>query len=182
MRVAIIGSGFCGMSAAFEIAKAGHETTIFERDAVPGGLAATFQVGGQELEKFYHHWLGTDEEIFSFVRELGYGEKLKFKTSKVGIYYANKNYRFSSPLDLLRFQPMPFLSRIRFGLSVLYSWTVKDSSVFEKETAVNWLLRVSGKNAYETIWKPLLIGKFGEEYYQEVAAIWIWNKLIQREE
>ena len=180
MKVAIIGSGFCGMSAAYETAKAGYETTIFERDSIPGGLAATFHVGGQELEKFYHHWLGTDEDIFNFARELGYGSKLQFKTSKVGIYYANENYRFSSPLDLLRFKPLPFLSRIRFGLSILYSWTIRNTSLLEQETAVTWLRKVSGKNAYETIWKPLLIGKFGEEYYQDVAAIWIWNKLIQR--
>ena len=37
----------------------------------------------------------------------------------------------------------------------------------------------SWKNAYEIVWKPLMIGKFGK-YYKDVAAIWIWNKFIQR--
>ena len=100
MKTAVIGSGFCGMSAAYELAKVGGEVDIFERDETLGGLAATFAVGGQELEKFYHHWLGTDEHVFEFAREIGHGDKLSFKESKVGIYYANKNYRFSSPLDL----------------------------------------------------------------------------------
>lgn len=180
MRTAVIGSGFCGMSAAYEVAKAGGEVDIFERDRTLGGLAATFAVGGQELEKFYHHWLGTDEHVFNFAREIGHGDKLSFKESKVGIYYANKNYKFSSPLDLLKFKPLPFWSRIRFGLSVVYSWMIKDSTSLEKQTAEEWLLKVAGKSAYETIWKPLLIGKFGEEYYKDIAAIWIWNKLIQR--
>lgn len=180
MKTAVIGSGFCGMSAAYELAKVGGEVDIFERDETLGGLAATFAVGGQELEKFYHHWLGTDEHVFEFAREIGHGDKLSFKESKVGIYYANKNYRFSSPLDLLKFKPLPFWSRIRFGLSIIYSWMIKDATSLEKQTAEEWLLKVAGKSAYETIWKPLLIGKFGEEYYKDIAAIWIWNKLIQR--
>lgn len=180
MKIAIIGAGFGGMAAAYEIAKAGHEAVLIERDNNSGGLAATFSVGGQDLEKFYHHWLGTDEDIFNFARELGYGHRLKLKESKVGIYFANKNYRFSSPLDLLNFTPLPFLSRLRFGFSILYSWFIRKPKYLEKITAEKWLLRVSGKNAYQTIWKPLLIGKFGEEYYKKVAAIWIWNKLIQR--
>ena len=180
MKIAVIGSGFGGLGAAYEITKAGHKATIFERDDRAGGLAATFDVGGQELEKFYHHWLGTDEDIYELAREIGCGEKLLFKESKVGIYYANRNYRFSSPFDLLKFSPMPIWSRVRFGLSVLYSWTIKDSSFLEKMTAEEWLLKVSGRKAYETIWRPLLIGKFGDEYYRKVAAIWIWNKLIQR--
>ena len=180
MDIAIIGSGFGGLGAAYEITKAGHNAIIFERDDRAGGLAATFHVGGQELEKFYHHWLGTDEDIFNLAREIGFGDKLIFKESRVGIYYANRNYRFSSPLDLLKFTAMPLWSRIRFGLSIVYSWTIKDSRHLEEITAEEWLLKTSGKKAYETIWRPLLIGKFGEDYYQKVAAIWIWNKLIQR--
>lgn len=180
MKVAIIGAGFGGLAAAYETSLAGHETKIFDRDDRLGGLASTFHVGGQELEKFYHHWLGTDEDVFGLARELGHGDKLVFKESKVGIYYANKNYRFSSPLDLLRFTPMSFWARIRFGLSVLYSWTVRNSDYLEKITAEEWLLKVCGREAYETIWRPLLIGKFGEDFYGDVAAIWIWNKLIQR--
>lgn len=180
MRVAIIGSGFTGIAAAYEVTRSGHKAIILERDNRPGGLAATFQTSGQELEKFYHHWLGTDEEIFGLIRELGHGDKLRFHSSKVGIYYANSMYRFSSPLDLLRFKPLPFFSRIRFGLSIIYSWTIKDSRYLETVTAEEWLIKVAGRKAYETVWRPLLIGKFGTSHYKQVAAIWIWNKLIQR--
>jgi protoporphyrinogen oxidase len=180
MNVAIIGAGFCGLSAAYEIAKAGHNVEVFERDASIGGLASTFEVGGQELEKFYHHWLATDKHIFDFAKEIGMEDKLQFKESKVGIYYANQNYKFSSPTDLLKFTPLPFFSRIRFGLSIIYSWMLKNTYELEKITAEDWLKKITGENNYNIIWKPLLIGKFGKEFYRDVAAIWIWNKLIQR--
>jgi protoporphyrinogen oxidase len=180
LNVAVIGGGFTGLAAAYELVKAGKKVTIFERDNDLGGLAATFEVGGQELEKFYHHWLGTDEHVFNLVREIGEGKKLLFKESKVGIYYANTIFRFSSPFDLLKFTPLPFLSRIRFGLSVLYAWSIKDMTALENTSAEEWLQKVAGKVGYETVWKPLLIGKFGEDHYKDVAAVWMWNKLIQR--
>ena len=180
MDVAVVGAGFGGLAAAYELSKAGSNVTVLERDNSLGGLAATFNAGGQDLEKFYHHWLGTDKEIFDLIREIGFGHKLTFKSSKVGIYYAAKTFKFSSPLDLLKFEPLPFLSRLRFGVSILYSWTLKNTKYLETVTAEEWLVKVAGAKSYETVWRPLLIGKFGEDFYREVAAIWIWNKLIQR--
>ena len=180
LHVAIVGAGFTGLAAAYELVKAGKKVTLFERDRDLGGLAATFEVGGQKLEKFYHHWLGTDEHVFNLIREIGERDKLLFKESTVGIYYANRIFRFSSPLDLLKFTPLPLFSRIRFGLSVLYSWSIRDMSQLENISAEDWLRKVVGKAGYETVWRPLLIGKFGEDYYRDVAAVWMWNKLIQR--
>ena len=106
---AIIGGGFCGLAAAYELAKAGIEVTVFEKDKDLGGLAGTFEVApGKGLEKFYHHWFSSDVDILNFIEEIGLAEKIKFCPSRTGLYHANSIFRLASPWDLLKFTPLPF--------------------------------------------------------------------------
>lgn len=44
--VAVIGSGFAGLSAACYLAKAGYEVTVFEKNSSPGGRARQFKAEG----------------------------------------------------------------------------------------------------------------------------------------
>ena len=55
MRIGIIGGGIAGLTAAYELAKKGHNVTVFEKEAELGGQASTFPIEGTRLEKFYHH-------------------------------------------------------------------------------------------------------------------------------
>jgi phytoene dehydrogenase-like protein len=57
-NIAIIGAGAGGLAAAYDLTRAGHEVTIFEKESTPGGLASGFKEPAWDwsLEKFYHHW------------------------------------------------------------------------------------------------------------------------------
>src|SRR5262249_50640192 len=101
------------------------------------------------------------------------------RQTTTGMYYANQFYRLSKPLDILRFKPLTFLNRLRFGMLIAYSWMIKDLAKIEHLTVKEWLLKVCGKQVYEVVWEPLLIGKFGA-HSDEVGAVWLWNKFIQR--
>lgn len=177
--VAIIGAGFTGLAAAYELGRRGISSTVFESERLVGGLAAGYEVGGQVLERFYHHWLGTDQDIIELVKELGLEDNVVLRPTKTGMYYANHFYRLSSPLDILRFTPLSFFNRLRFGMLIAYSWTIKDLHSIEHLTVKEWLLKVCGRQVYEVVWEPLLIGKFGD-CRDEVGAVWLWNKFIQR--
>src|SRR6185437_4946861 len=49
-RVAIVGSGPAGLAAAQQLARAGHDVTVFEKNAAPGGLLR-FGIPNFKLEK-----------------------------------------------------------------------------------------------------------------------------------
>ena len=47
--VIVVGGGFTGLAAAFEMATAGLSVTVLEAESEIGGLAAAFDVGGAYL-------------------------------------------------------------------------------------------------------------------------------------
>lgn len=178
--VAVVGGGFTGISAAYDLAKAGYKVILVEKDHELGGLAGTFEIQpGIRIEKFYHHWFTSDTAILNLIQEAGLASGLKYIPSNTGLYYANSIFRLAGPLDLLRFTAIPLLDRIRTGLMALAARRINDWKALEDQSAEEWLIRMGGKKAYETIWRPLLIGKFGPEA-SEVSAVWIWNKLKLR--
>lgn len=179
-KVIIIGGGYTGLAAAYDLQKAGNKVTIFEASNEIGGLAGHFEPQpGVKLEKFYHHWFTSDTAIIDFIKEIGLGSKLKYMSSQTGLFYANSIFRLSKPADLLKFKPLSLLSRIKTGLMVLSARRVKDWHKLESISAEEWIIKHAGKEAYDVIWGPLLRGKFGDEL-QNVSAVWIWNKFKLR--
>lgn len=166
------------MSAADALADRGATCTIYERDAVLGGLAGSFQVGGTYLEKFYHHLFTSDTAMAALIEQLGLGDRLEWLPTS-NSYYVGRIYRLSTPLDLLRFSHISLVDRVRMGLLYLRTMFVRRWEPLEGITARDWLVRMAGRRGYEAVWGPLLRTKFGE-YADEVAAVWIWNKLKLR--
>jgi protoporphyrinogen oxidase len=177
--VVVIGAGFAGLAAGYEIAHRGIDVVILEKDEHIGGLASSFKTKGQPLETFYHHWFKSDEDLIKLVEELGCKDKLLSIPTKTGAYFQNKFFKLCTPLDVLRFKPLNPLDRIRLGLSVLKARRVKDWKQLESITARQWLIGLCGEKAYEVVWKPLLRGKFGP-FASEISAVWFWNKLLLR--
>lgn len=50
MRVVVIGAGLGGLSAAAHLSGGGHDVTVVERDAIPGGRAGMIREGGFSLD------------------------------------------------------------------------------------------------------------------------------------
>ncbi len=179
MRVGIVGAGVAGLTAAYRLAKQGHEVDIFEASDHVGGLAAGFPIAGTTLEKYYHHLFTSDVWIRGLVDELGIRENLHWMTSQMGFTYKGKLYPFGTPLQLLQFTPLPLWQRIWFGVQSLYLGKKENWKEYENITAYEWMKRYCPKTIREVVWEPLLKGKFGR-YFDQVAMAWFWARVHTR--
>ena len=177
--VAIVGGGFGGLAAAYELASKGVAVTVLEADDHIGGLAAAFDVEGERLDRFYHHWFTNDREVMDLIAELGLTDQVAINPTNTGVYYANNFFKLSTPWDLLNFTPLGFVDRIRLGLLALRARRVNDWMALEDKTASQWLRELGGEGVYKVMWEPLLKGKFGP-VADEISAVWFWNKLKLR--
>ena len=182
MKIAILGAGYGGMVAAWDLRKAGHDVTIFEAANYAGGLASGFKEPHWDwsVEKFYHHWFQSDSEMLELIRELGLEDKVIFPRPLTVMLHKNKWYPFDSILNALLFPGLGFgLNKIRFGFVGLFLRITKNWQALEKVTAHEWMMKYAGKKVYEQMWQPLLIGKFAS-YYKDVNMAWLWARMHAR--
>ena len=182
MKIAIIGAGYGGMAAAYDLRKAGQDVTIFESADYVGGLASGFKEPHWDwsVEKFYHHWFQSDSEMLGLTRELGLEDKVRFPRPLTVMLYKNKWYPFDSIFKMALFPGLGWgINKIRFGFVGLFLRLTNNWKALEKVTADEWMMKWAGKTVYEQMWKPLLIGKFGP-YYKDVNMAWMWARIKAR--
>jgi len=178
-RVGIIGGGYAGLTAAYELQKRGHAVTVLEKYGHWGGQAATLPLLETRIEHFYHHLFGSDSHILGLMDDLGIADQLRWIESKVGVYSEGQIYDFVTPMDLVRFRPLSLLNRIKMGLMYLYLGQVDDWQRLEQVTAYEWIRRYMGQEIYDKFWGALLRGKFGD-LADEVSMTWLWGKIKVR--
>jgi protoporphyrinogen oxidase len=179
MRVAVLGAGQAGLTAAHRLTKLGHETDVYERWPGLGGQAATIDVGdGVLLERYYHHLFTSDRDMADLCEEIG--AELETWPSSVSIFRNGELHPFTTPMDLVRFKPMSIVSRIRMGVAALYLQKRANSvEPYEPQTIKHWVTKVMGKQAWEHVWGPLMYGKFRDQA-GDVSMSWLWAKLRNR--
>jgi len=182
-QAAVIGAGIGGMAAAYDLARAGKQVTIFEASDHVGGLAAGFKEPEWDwsVERFYHHWFQTDAHMLGLIAELGLSDKVLFPRP-VTVMYDNGKFRpFDSILNALLYPGLGWgINKIRFGLVGLYLRMTNNWQSLEKTTVDAWMRKWAGNKVYESMWEPMMIGKFGEEYAKVVNMAWMWARLHAR--
>lgn len=185
IRIGIIGAGIAGLTAGYELAQMpGVQVHIFESSPEIGGLAAGFKGRASwdwPLEKFYHHLFTNDDEIIRLTKEIGAGHLLQIHSPTTVMHYRGKNYPFDSPLRVLLFPHLSMPQKLRMGFVLAYlkyhprpPWRS-----FDQLLADEWLARWMGEPAYQTLWQPMLEGKFGP-HYRDVNLAWFWARIYKR--
>ena len=75
-RVAVVGAGLAGLSAALALKDAGNQVDLFERSRLYGGRATSFVVDGNEVDNGQHVFLACCDAFIGFVRRVGMAQTL----------------------------------------------------------------------------------------------------------
>lgn len=177
----IVGGGILGLTLGYDLLKRGVGVRIWERGRELGGLMgrARFpELGGLEVDRYYHAILTSDRTLNGLIDEMGLSSELHAVTTKMGFYHNRKLFPMSSPVDFMRFPPLTMTDRVRLALTILAARRVKDWRELEQIPVVEWLTKIGGAGTVEHIWKPLLRAKF-DGSFDNVPATYIWSRLVR---
>ncbi|NMN74390.1 NAD(P)/FAD-dependent oxidoreductase [Rhizobium sp. 57MFTsu3.2] len=175
-RIVVIGAGAMGLAAAHRAVQLGHEVDLIEADSVAGGMAAHFDFGGLSIERFYHFVCKSDEPTFALMRELGIGDKMRWRPTSMGYFMKGRVHPWGDPISLLRFPHLSLIAKIRTGLQMFLTTKTGNFASIERKTARQWLEGGSGKEVYNTLWKRLMDLKF-YELADDISASWIATRV-----
>ncbi len=165
-----------GLAAAFHALKAGHAVQVLEAAPEPGGMAAHFDLAGLSIERFYHFICKSDAETVALLGELGIANKLRWRTTSMGIFTGGRLYDWGNPIALLTFPEISLLSRLRYAWFAFVSVRKDRWDAIETESARSWITRWCGTEVYERLWNPLLELKFFR-HAENISAAWIWTRI-----
>lgn len=173
---AVLGAGPMGLMCAMELLKRGHYVDLYERDDRIGGMSATFDFDGLEIERYYHFICKPDQPLFDLLAELGLSDKLRWTDTKMGFYYNGRLYKWGTPLALLAFDGIGLIDKVRYGLHAMYAKSIRDWRDLDKISATAWIRRWIGSRAYDVLWRSLFELKLFE-FSDQVSAAWIGTRI-----
>lgn len=148
MRVAIIGAGPAGITAAYELAKRGVEVHVYEASDTVGGLARSFRLWDQTVDLGPHRFFSSHRRINELWLEV-VGRDYRMVNRLTRIYYRGKFFFYPlKPFDALsRLGP---LETVRCGCSYALN---RLSPIEQNGTFETWVVNRFGRRLFEIFFK-----------------------------
>jgi protoporphyrinogen oxidase len=188
--IGVVGGGIAGLAAAHRLQGRGHEVQVFEASGDLGGLAATYDTAGDDVEKFYHHLSKSEETIVALAEELGLGDRVEWLVGKNAYYVDGVVHPLDTLPQIAAYPHMSLYDKFRLGMLTLEidvrggipSFdTYDDLEDFEDVPIREFLLEHTTRGVYENFFEPLLDAKFGDRV-GDVSAAWLLGRIKFRGE
>lgn len=171
-KIAIIGAGPAGLTAAYLLCKLNHDVVVFEKDPkYVGGISRTESYKGYNFDIGGHRFFSKSKEVEDFWTEI-LGDDLIDRPRSSRIFYNNKF--FSYPLE-----GMEALTKLGVGESVLCvlsylqakAFPIKDPKNFEE-----WVTNQFGHRLFSIFFKTYTEKVWGTPC-NEISADWAAQRI-----
>ena len=171
-KVAVIGGGLAGLSAACALADAGMLVTLFERRPYLGGRASSYEHPGtnETVDNCQHVLLGCCTNLIDFYRRLGVEDKIQWfdtlnflepggRLSRLGPSFLPAPFHSTPSFMRARFLSIGDKDAIARGLLALMPGLPKETD----ENFLSWLERHGQTpRAIQRFWEPVLVSALNE--------------------
>jgi protoporphyrinogen oxidase len=184
-RVVIIGAGPAGLTAAYQLAKSGHTSTVLEADSVVGGISRTVERDGWRFDIGGHRFFTKVQAVEDLWHEILDDDEFLQRPRKSHIYYRGKFYDYPlKPLNALcnlgpveamrcvcsalwvRVRPPKDQSTLEGYVVANYGWRLyhhffkayseKLWAVPPSQIAADWgAQRIKGMSLFQAVWEPI---------------------------
>ena len=170
-KVVIIGGGPAGLTAAYELCKAGTDAVVLEKDSIVGGISRTVDYKGYHFDIGGHRFFTKVKAVDDLWREV-LGDNFLKRSRLSRIYYRRKFFyyplRFSNALIGLGLWNS-FLIIISYLLAKLFPVT-------PERTFEQWVSNRFGKRLYDTFFKSYTEKVWGMSC-DEISAEWAAQRI-----
>ena len=149
MKVGIIGAGPAGITAAYQLAKAGVSVDVFDAGDTVGGMAKTIELWGQKVDLGPHRFFSSSKQVNAIWLEV---MKTDFRMVKRQTRILYQGRLFSYPLEPFNvLVNLGFFESLRCLLSCLKAKLVPNRVA--QESFQSWVVRNFGQRLFEIFFK-----------------------------
>ena len=147
-RVAVIGAGPAGITAAYELTKQGLHVDVYETSNQVGGMAKSIQLWNQTVDIGPHRFFSNDTRVNKLWLEAASGE-YDIVDRLTRIFYKQKFYHY----PLKAFDVLCNLGFFEAALCVLSYLIVKVFPLKDESTFEGWVINRFGRRLFNIFFK-----------------------------
>ncbi len=190
MRVGVIGGGITGLVCAYYLVRHGYRPIVFESRPYPGARGpkpnlpeseaenarAAAPAAGYPLDPFPVTLLRSDTATCGLIADLGLNQELQWHVTRAGVHSEGGLYPLSSWLDILRFERLPLIQRLRAARLAFTGIRMRTyARPLDAVRARDWFVEAQGEAMYEALWRPSLAARFGPHHVDDMPAYVAWQ-------
>jgi protoporphyrinogen oxidase len=167
----IIGAGPAGLTAAWELARLGRRSVVFEADELVGGISRTVEYKGYRFDIGGHRFFTKVERVNALWREI-LGDEFLVRPRLSRIFYGDRFFDYPlKPMNaLLGLGP---IEAIRIGLSYLKAQVLPHA---DERTFEQWVTNRFGRRLFEIFFETYTEKVWGMPC-SEIGADWAAQRI-----